>query len=215
MSSTLCAQTTKEAVKNARQQTEQTRKLLDAKAGKDAKKQAKRLRKEGWSESAGALSMEKQLDRAMLMNAEIDAQGNPAWIAGEAASVGENMDGARLQAVELAKLNIVQQMEQEIAVGIENAVGNQQLSAQEAATANKTIINSRSIMQQKLSSVRPVVMLYRTLPNKNAEVMVRMFYSRSDMTEQMRQVLRDQLLKESKELGDKVDCIINGVCPVD
>lgn len=159
--------------------------------------------------------MEKQLDRAMLMNAEIDAQGNPAWIAGEAASVGENMDGARLQAVELAKLNIVQQMEQEIAVGIENAVGNQQLSAQEAATANKTIINSRSIMQQKLSSVRPVVMLYRTLPNKNAEVMVRMFYSRSDMTEQMRQVLRDQLLKESKELGDKVDCIINGVCPVD
>ncbi|MDE5888047.1 MAG: hypothetical protein K2H46_10735 [Muribaculaceae bacterium] len=211
---TATAQTSKEAFKNVKQQNKYSRELLNTKPGKDAKKQAKKLKKEGWHESAGALSMEKQIDKSMLMTAEVDNDGYPAWFVGEATTVGENADGARIQAIELAKLNIVQQLEQEIAMGIENAVGNQQLSAQEAATATKTVVNSRSVMKQKLASVRPVVVLYRTLPNKNTDVMVRIFYSRTDMKNQLRAVLREELLNESKELGDKVDCIINGICPL-
>lgn len=213
-SSIAFADTTKDAVKAQKNQNKLTHELVNQKASKDAKKQAKELKKEGWKVSAGSLALEKQIDRAMLMEAEIDASGNPVWIAGEAQTVGENIDGARFQALEMAKLMIIQQMEQEIAAGVENALGNQELSADEAATTTRTIANTRSIMKQTLAAVRPTVMLHRKLGNGNSEVIVRIFYSHADMVSRARQALRNELLKESKELGDKVDCIINGICPI-
>lgn len=208
----IMADTTKDAVKNVKQQNELTRKLASQKASKDAKKQAKELKKEGWKVSAGSPPLEKQIDRSILMTCEIDATGNPAWLVGEAQSIGENLDGARFQALELAKLHIIQQMEQEITIGVDNALANQQLSGNEAATVTKSTGNTRSRLQQKLSSVRPTVLIYRKLNNGNSEVLVRVFCSSAEMRSQAKQALRDELLKESKELANKVDCIINGYC---
>jgi hypothetical protein len=46
-------------------------KLANAKVTKDAKKQAKALRKEGWMEPAGEASIDKQLTKAQLYGEEM------------------------------------------------------------------------------------------------------------------------------------------------
>ena len=66
---TVCAQ----SYEDIRQEREIIRKMskseLNEKASKSAKKEAKKLVKEGWLAAPGALPIEKQLDRSYMMHA--------------------------------------------------------------------------------------------------------------------------------------------------
>ena len=58
------AQTTKEQRKERQELAKASKKELNEKAGKAARKEAKRLSKEGWKTAPGALPLEKQLDKS-------------------------------------------------------------------------------------------------------------------------------------------------------
>lgn len=64
---------------------------LTQKATKVARKEAKKLSKEGWTTAPGALPIEKQLDKAYMMSYEYDDNMFPKYIMGEAMSIGEIM----------------------------------------------------------------------------------------------------------------------------
>ncbi len=210
----LSAQSEKEIRKDRKEQVKLSKKLLNEKASKDARKQAKELKKEGWTVGAGSLSLEKQIDRSMLRQMEQDAYGKSLYLIGEANSVGETIDAARFSAMEIAKVNLVQRMEQEIAGGIEDALANSQISADDAASAMKTVGSFRTIIQHKISGLEPLVSIYRSLINRNYESRVVLSYPRAEMIKAMKQSLRDELLKDGKRTLEDVDCIVNGICKI-
>lgn len=86
------------------------KKELDSKSSKTARKEAKKLEKEGWKAAPGALPLEKQLDRSYLKQQEEDELGYPKFLMSEAMSIGENYDAAKAQAYELAKQNLAGQI---------------------------------------------------------------------------------------------------------
>ena len=98
-------QTRADAVKEARKERKATdreaEKALNERSVKAARKEARRLKKEGWSVSPGALPLEKQLDRAYTMQYEYDTDNYPKYIMADAQSVGQNYDAAKMQAMEL------------------------------------------------------------------------------------------------------------------
>ena len=61
------AQTTKEQRKERQELAKASKKELNEKASKAARKEAKRLSKEGWKTAPGALPLEKQLDKSYMM----------------------------------------------------------------------------------------------------------------------------------------------------
>lgn len=103
---TTLAQTQKELNKERKEAVKQSKKELNAKVSRSTKKEAKRLQKEGWQVAPGALPLEKQLEKAYTMQYEFDESGYPLYIMAEAMSIGENYDGAKAQALELAKENL-------------------------------------------------------------------------------------------------------------
>ena len=122
------AQSTKEEVRDRKAVEKYTREQLNQKATKDARKEAKGYEKEGWTVTPGALPIEKQLDKAYMMQYETDDYGYPKYIMGEAMSIGENYDAAKFQAQELAKQNLAGQIQTEITTLIDNSLANKQLS---------------------------------------------------------------------------------------
>ena len=84
---------------------------LNEKASKAARKDAKKLSKEGWQTAPGALPLEKQLDKSYMMQMEYDDDMYPKYLMGEAMSIGENYDAAKMQALELAKQNLAGQIQ--------------------------------------------------------------------------------------------------------
>ena len=64
--------TAKEIMKERKEIAKLSRSALNDKATKDARKEAKKLAKQGWQTAPGALPLAKQLDKSYLMQYEYD-----------------------------------------------------------------------------------------------------------------------------------------------
>lgn len=201
----ISAQITKEQQKERRTILKASKSELNNKASKAARKEAKKLKKEGWTTAPGALPIDKQLDKSYMMQYEYDSDLYPKYIMGEAMSVGGNYDAAKMQALELAKQNLAGQIQTEVTALIENTVANKQLDEGDAASITQSILASKNLISQSIGRTIPVVEVYRTLQNKNKEVLVRIAYN-SDMAKKVaKDAIKKDLEKKGDELHNKLD----------
>jgi len=202
---------------SSRSDTQQTRKEtakiskdeLNAKATKSARDEAKKLAKAGWLTTPGALPIDKQLDKSYLMQYEYDDNGAPKYIMGEAMSIGENYDAAKMQALELAKQNLAGQVQTEVTALVENSVANKQLSADEAASVSNSILSSKNLISQSLGRVLPIVEVYRTAKDtKNKEVLVRIAYNYASAIEAAKKAIRADLEAKGNKMNEQLDKVL-------
>ena len=199
------AQLTKEQIKERKEIKKASKAELGEKATKTARKAAKRLAKEGWTTTPGALPLEKQLDKSYLMQMEYDENMFPKYLMGEAMSIGENYDAARLQAMELAKQSLAGQIQTEVTALIENTVSNKQLAAEEAASVTQTISAAKNLISQSIGRVLTVVEMYRVLGNKNKEVSLRIAYNAEMAKQAAKKAVRQELEKKGDDLHKELE----------
>lgn len=174
--------------------TAQTAAELKIKASKDAKKEAKRLKKEGWVVAPGGLPMERQLDRSFLMQYEYDSDFQPKYVFGDAQSTAQFYDAAKLQASEVAKSNLVGKISTDITRLVELQIKNKQVTSTEANSAMGIAEKTKSLVVQKLGPLNPVVELYRKLKNGNVEVMITVAYDKGKITDSAKDAV-DELVQ--------------------
>ncbi len=205
---TMTAQSAKEITKERKALIKASKSELNDKASKAARKEAKRLKKEGWTTAPGALPLDKQLDKSYLMQYQFDENMYPKYIMGEGMSVGGNYDAAKMQALELAKQNLAGQIQTEITALIENTVANKQLSAEEAASVTQSVMASKNLISQSIGRTIPVVEAYRTLSNKSKEVLVRIAYNSEMAKEAAKDIVRKDLEQRGDELHGDLDRLL-------
>ena len=199
------AQSFEEAQKERAALRKASKAELNEKATKAARQEAKKLTKAGWLTAPGALPLDRQLDRSYLMQYQFDEDQYPKFIMADAMSIGENYDGAKMQALELAKQNLAGQIQTEVTTLVESTVANGQLTAEEAATVTKSVAASKSLFSQRLGRVIPVVEVYRTLKNKNKEVLVRIAYNMATARAMVKQAVREDLERQGDNLHKDLD----------
>lgn len=202
------SQTTEEIMKERRELKKASKSELNEKASKTARKEAKKLAKEGWEVAPGALPLEKQLDKAYMMQMEYDDDMYPKYLMGEAMSIGENYDAAKMQALELAKQNLAGQIQTEITALVENTVANKQLQADEAASITESVLASKNLISQSIGRTITVVECYRTKSNKNKEVLVRIAYNGDMAKAAAKKAVKQDLEEKGKDLHDELDLIM-------
>lgn len=203
--SSVFAQDAKEIRKERQEIKKMAKAELSARVDKTTKKEAKRLKKEGWVVSPGALPMEKQLERSYLMEFEFDENLFPKYIMANAQSIGENYDAAKTAATSLAITNLAGQIQTEVTALIENTVGNQQMAAEDAASIVETVMASKNLISQSIGRVITTVECYRVLDNKNREVMVRIAYNSEMAKQAVKQAVREELKKKGENLHEQLD----------
>ncbi|MDO4526195.1 MAG: hypothetical protein Q4B61_12790 [Bacteroidales bacterium] len=199
------AQLTKEQQKERKEMLKASKKELESKASKVARKEAKALAKEGWKAAPGALPLEKQLDRSYMMQMEYSADMFPKYIMGEAQSIGQNYDAAKMQASELAKLQLAGKIQTEVTALIDNTVANKQLDPEEAASVVQSVQASKNLISQSIGRIITVVEAYRTLPNKHKEVRVMIAYNQAMAKQAAKEAIKQDLEKKGEELHKKLD----------
>lgn len=202
------AQTSKEIAKERREIRKLSKAEFNERASRDARRVAKRLKKEGWQAAPGALPMEKQLDKSYLMQQEYDDNLFPKYLMGEAMSIGENYDAAKMQALELAKQNLAGQIQTEVTALIENTVANKQLQPEEAASVVQSVSAGKNLISQSIGRVLTVVEVYRTVGNRNKEVLVRIAYNAEMAKAAAKQAIREDLEKKGEDLHNKLDQLL-------
>jgi hypothetical protein len=202
------AQLSKEQINERKEIRKLAKSDLKEKASKSARKEAKKLQKEGWTIAPGALPIDKQLDKSYLMQMEYDENMFPKYLMGEAMSIGENYDAAKMQALELAKQNLAGQIQTEVTALIENTVANKQLQAEEAASVVQSISAGKNLISQSIGQVIIVMEVYRSAQNKNKEVLLRIAYNASMAKQAAKKAVREELEKKGDELHKKLDNLL-------
>ena len=204
-----CSSVFAQDAKQIRKERQEIKKMakaeLSARVDKTTKREAKRLKKEGWVVNPGALPLEKQLERSYLMEYEYDENLFPKFLMANAQSIGENYDDAKTAATSLAITNLAGQIQTEVTALIENTVGNQQLAAEDAASIVETVMASKNLISQSIGRVITTVECYRVLDNKNREVMVRIAYNSEMAKQAVKQAVREELKKKGENLHEQLD----------
>jgi len=171
---------------------------------KDAKKEAKRLKKEGWTVSPGGLPLEKQVNRLYMFLEQADEDLNPLYFDGEGRATAENFAAAQIQATELARMNLASKISSEATGIIDNLVANKMLADDQAASITTTMVENKTIFSQKLGRLQTPLTVVRELKNKNKEVMVRVVSKTSSIQEIAKEAIRAELEKQGKELSEEL-----------
>ncbi len=188
------AQTTKAEKKEQKQQKkeqEKTKKNLFDKPEKMARKEAKKLTKEGWKTMG--LPIAKQVEETWMKMYDKDASGYPRYITATEMVTANSYAAAQSAADNMAKLRIASQINSSVAALVDIALANNEISPKDAASISKVVENSKIIVSQKLGRVFKTQEIYREIKG-NYQLRVVMCY---DMKAAM-EIARDAILEELK-----------------
>lgn len=189
------------------QPNSELRKELKQTAIKQARKEAKTYKKEGFKTFLGGIPLDKQIENAWMKSVATDETGLPAYLVANSRVIGGNVSSAKMQANHQAKVELAGLMSSNISSLIESSVSNNELTSEEAVAINKAVQASKELIIADLGRVVKEIEIYRDLSNKNVEVMVCLSYSSQAATDVAMKSIHRNLEKEAKHLHDKLDSL--------
>lgn len=172
---------------------------------KEARKQAKADIKAGYLVKPGCSSLEAQYLSFNAMKNKKDEEGYPLYIVGSGSTPGQNYDAARFQAIELAKADIVRQMETNITSLVESGIANEQKGPGAAVGVTKTVGAIVGRVSKKIGRVIVAFEAYKILPNGNTEVTIHVAYSSKKAQEIVDASVREVLEMEADALLEEIE----------
>lgn len=211
MATTTFAQSQADLARQQRELNNLHMKLANAKVTKDAKKQAKALRKEGWMEPAGEASIDKQLTKAQLYGEEmmtnLDGSITPRFLPHTAMNTAGTYNAAYAAARSACMTEVASMLETKLASAWKENMDNAQQSATTSITNDKFNERSMGVVNQSISNMIPTVAVYRVLPNGNYQVQVRVVFDKKEIADRMKRSLQ----KELEMQGDKLDGMVEDI----
>lgn len=208
------AQTTQELIKMQKEQNNAYRKVANEKTTKDAKKEAKKLEKEGWLVPAGRQSIEKQVSATQILALELmaDANGNPQtrYIVQMGISTGGTFNAALGSARSSAIVNLASDLKTRVAAAMEQNMDNEQSTAITANTIEKFHQRSKMIVDACLTNLKTPMVVYRKTKQNMYEVQVQAAFDKQEIKERMKNRMAKELEIEGDELNDIVDQTLSG-----
>lgn len=197
------AQSTIDKMKQRQELQKMNKNLQETKIDKEARKQAKKDEKEGWKVAPGLLPLAQQYSRSSLMQNQFeDDLLTPKYVWGDASTEAQSYDAAKMQAIEMAQINLVSSIEKNITQIVDTKRGNQQTATGESSSIISSMSKSKTLISQRLGQTTTVVDAYRELPNGHVQVRLMVFYSMDKAREMARDAIREQLRKDGQNISD-------------
>jgi len=186
----------------------ETRKNLNEKAGKMARKEGKALEKEGWDNAPGGLPVKKQLDNTYMKQSEVDQEGYPLWYISSSRATANTQAAAKLSAMELAKLDLAGQLGSNITGLVENSVANNQISEEEATSIQKVVAAASNLISASLGRVLVFSEFYKKVGDGNIQCAIFIGTNAKLAEQQAKKAVRKKLEEDTNVVREKLDKIL-------
>ena len=196
------------AIPSIAQSEKQIKKSIKDKAIKQARKEAKKLKKDGFKVAPGQMPMDKQIEATWIKRYETDDKGNKLWFVADARAVGETHSAAKLQAYEVAKVNLAGQIGTEVAGLVETNIANAQLNSEEAASVTETVATFKSIIGSKMGRTSTLFEADKSI-GQNTEVFVTLAYSYNEAVIMAKDILKKEMKGKMKIQSEQLDKILD------
>lgn len=213
IATTATAQTAMELARQQQELNAINMKMLNAKPTKQAKKQAKELKAEGWTVPAGDIDIAQQVTRSQPYSAELttDESGNVTkrYIMQTAQQTAGTYNSGYAAARAAAQTELAAMLKTELVTAMQQKLDNSQSNVLTATTIDKFNQRSRMIVDQTLTNAIPVLAIYRRLPNNNFEVQVRIAFDKKELIARIKRNMEQELEKDGDKLYDIVDAVFD------
>ena len=186
----------------AQQTDRELKKEIKDRAIREARKEAKNLKKDGWYVSPGSLPLDKILENAWMKQLMEDDEGKVMYITADGNAVAETKTAAEMQAIEMGKLQLAGLIETNVSSLVTGNIGNAQLSTEDAASVTEIVQSSKNIIATELGYVDPFFKLYKDIGKDKIEVQIRLFYDTGQSLEIAKKRVRTEL-KDKLELNQQ------------
>lgn len=190
-------------------------KYIKDRAYSQARKESKRLKKQGFKAFPGGLPMEKQLEDTWIKQVEQDKDGNQLFLFADGNGVGKTQTAAEMQAMEAAKLQLAGQISNEVIQIIEGKIANEQIDRAMGQSMTKVVSGSKNYVIQSLPYVMPRFKVMRDVGEQDIEVAVKLFYSAEQAYTMAQKSIesnaRRQLEDQADDLIEEIDNIFDQV----
>lgn len=208
------AQSAKELAKQQQELNDINMKLLNSKPSKDAKKQEKKLVKDGWQVPAGSKTIAKQITETQLLGEELmaDEVGNPTkrYIIRSAQAIAGTYNVGAAAARSNAQVELAAMLETKVAAALEAKLDNQQNSSITSNTVEKFHERAKAIIDASLTNTRTVLSIYRVNIQNNYEVQVQVAFDKKELAARLKRNLQKELEQEGDDdLNGIVDYVIS------
>ncbi len=188
----------------------------DFKAIRLARKEAKKRRKEGWDVPPGSIPMEKLFENAWTIESQLDDDGSQKFLMATGSAVAGTKSAADVAAMTAARNELAAAIQAKVSQLIETKTANDQIDQNIANTLDKTIANSKSLIQANLQQVKTAYKIYKQVQDKqnkrqNIRVELKLFYSQEEAFKAAQKAIRQKLEEEADDLGDELDQILNDI----
>lgn len=169
---------------------------------RQAKKEAKKLKKEGWETFVRDAPLDVQLMNSWMAQLEYDAEGNPLYITASNMQKGMSVMMAKQRAMAELPLQAIQQAQAEVSARCEAS-----LTATES-TIISSILQSIYVSVQDVPS-KMLAQYQRRESDRTYSVCIHYAYLRKPLVDAFTQQLLQQLEQENPALKAKVQEIFN------
>lgn len=209
------AQSVSELAKQQRALNEINMRLLNMKPSKDARKQEKKLLKQGWLVPAGGKTIAKQITEVQLLGEELmaDENGNPVkrYIIRSAQALSGTFNAGVAAARTNAQVELAAMLQTKVAAAMEVKLDNQQTTSITAHTVEKFHERAKSIIDACLTNTNTVLSIYRVTAQKNYEVQVQVAFDKKELSARLKRRIQQELEMEGdNDLNDIVDGVLKG-----
>jgi hypothetical protein len=192
----------------SQQTTKELRKDLKERAIREARKEARKMEKDGWSVAPGSIPIAKIIENTWMKQVMVDENNNVRYVYADGNAVAESKSAGEMQAIELGKLQLAGLIQTNMSSLISANVGNAQLSTQEAASVTEVVQSAKNMIAMELGYVDPSFKLFRPIGKDKIEVQVRLFYDVKQSLEIAKKVVRQELKDKLKLNEEKLEKIM-------
>jgi hypothetical protein len=185
----------------------------DLKSIKQADKEAKRRQKEGWYVPPGSIPMAKLFEQSWAYELEQNERNEPKYLVATGSATSGTKAAADQAALTAARNELAGALGAKVSELIQTKRATDQIDQATANTLDKTVSNSKTLIQAELTNVKTAYKVYKDVNDKennrkNVMVETRIFYSQEEAMRVAHKVIRKELEKESDELGKQLDDIL-------
>lgn len=191
-----------------KKEKKETLKTLKGRANKDAKKQAKSLKKEGFTVLPGDLPMERQLENSFFARLDTDDFGNPKYFVAYQQTKAETFAAAKQAAYQLCLTDIASKIGTEIVGRIKSNVANSE-GMSDATSITEVIGAYQNNVSARLGRTTPIVMLKKMDPSGLTHITMSIKYPISEAERIVKDDLRKKLEADAEVSQEEINGLLD------
>ena len=173
---------------------------------KDAKKEAKRLEKEGFKTMLTPI--ETQLLEFYVNKDKTGEDGNPKYLIATMISTGQTYAAAQMTGQSQAKIRLAKQISGNVMAQFKSELANKSESSMDATSVDVAMEKASELTAQRLGQMIVAEEYYKVLPNNYYEYHVVLLYDRAMVGKVMLEDLRKELQKHLNEWTPEYEKIL-------